>query len=133
MLFMFGCDLMSSFRISIAGRSPTCLPINTVLSAVIFGKGTGAKLIFASTCRPLCETRDSIVVCKSVVMEKFPLFRSHTAVRKQLSLVCEVWKISSCVGFGSVLSFGLNVIRNLVVLVPLSGGGGASRVFHARH
>ena len=133
---MFGFDLMSSFWISIAGRSPTCLPsrlINTVLSAVIFGEGTGAKLIFASSCRPLCESRESIVVCMSVVMEKFPLFRSREAVRKQLSLVCVVWKISSCVGFGCMLSFGLNVSRNLVVLVPPSGGGGASRVFHAWH
>ena len=100
----------------------------TILSAVIFGEGTGAKLIFASSCRPLCETRESIVVCMSVVMEKFPLFRSRKAIRKQLSLVCVVWKISSCVGFGNVLSFGLSVSRSLVVLVPPSGGGGASRV-----
>ena len=61
---MFGFALIISFWISIAGRSPTCLLsrlINTVLSAVIFGEGTGARLIFASSCRPLAETSESMV------------------------------------------------------------------------
>ena len=87
---MFGFDLMSSFWISIAGRSPTCLPsrlINTVISAVIFGEGTGAKLISPRAQRPLSETSESIVDFMSDVTEKPPLFKSRIPVKKQSSLV----------------------------------------------
>ena len=133
MLFKFGFVLTSSFWISIAGRSPTCLPsrlINTFLSAVIFVKGTGAKLISPSARRPLREISESIVDCMSVVREKPPLFKSRIPVRKQSSFVCVISKMSSCVGFGSELSLSRSL--SLVVLV-LPSGGGASRVFHARH
>ena len=123
-LFMFGFDLMSSFWISIAGRSPRCLPsrlINTVLSAVIFGKGTGAKLISHSAQRPLRDISESIVDCMSVVRKKKPpLFKSRLPVRSQSSLVCVISKMSSCVGFGSVSSLS----QSLVVFVPPSERGG---------
>ena len=112
MLFMFGFDLTSSFWISIAGRSPTCLPsrlINTVLSAVIFGEGNGAKLISPSARRPLREISESIVDCMSVVREKPRCFKSRIPVRKQSSFVCAISKMSSCVGFGSVLSLSRSV------------------------
>ena len=82
MLLMFGFALIISFWISTAGRSPTCL-----LSAVIFGEGTGARLNFASSCRPLRETSESMVDCMSDVTEKPPLFMSGIPVKKQSSLV----------------------------------------------
>ena len=69
----------------------------------------------------------------SVVMEKPPLFKSQIPVKKQSSLVCVISKMSLCVGFGSVSSLSRSVSLSLVVFVPPSGGGGSSRVFHARH
>ena len=137
MLLMFGFDLISSFWISIAGRSPACLPsrlINTVLSAVIFGEGTGAKLISLRARRPLSETSESIVDCMSDITERPPLCKSRIPVKKQSSLVWIISKITPCVGFGrSVSSFSLRVSRSLVVFVPPppppSGGGARRRRF----
>ena len=45
----------------------------------------------------------------SVVREKPPLFESRIPVRKQSSFVCVISKMSSCVGFGSVLSLSRSV------------------------
>ena len=120
MLYSFLFDLVSSFWISVAGPSPTYLLsrlINKVRSAIIFCDWAGAKLSFASSCWSLWETRGSIIDCMSVVMEISPLCRSLMPIKKQLSLVCVVRKISSCDGFGSVLSFNLSVSRSLVVFM----------------
>ena len=130
MLLMFGFALIISFWISIAGRSPTCLLsrlVNTVLSAVILGEGTGARLIFASSCWPLRETSVSMVDCMSDVTEKPPLLMYRIPVKKQSSLVWVISKMSSWVGLWSVSSFSLRVSRSLVVFVP--PWGGASRRF----
>ena len=83
---MFGFDVKSSFWISIAERSPTYLLsrlINTVRSAIIFGEGTSANLIFASSRLPLWETRESIVECMSVVMEMPPLFKGSVYLKNR--------------------------------------------------
>ena len=74
-----------------------------------FWRGTGAKLISPSARRPLREISESIVDCMSVVREKPPLFKSRIPVRKQSSLVRVISKMSSCVGFGSVLSLSRSV------------------------
>ena len=129
-------NAMSSFWISIAGRSPKYLIsrlINTVRFAIIFGEGTGANLIFVSSCWPLWETRESMVDCMFVVIKIPPLFKSRLPGKNQSSLVCVVRKISSCDGFDSVLFFCLKLMLVEVWFSWCPPQWGAPRVFHPRH
>ena len=62
---------------------------------MIFGEGTGARLIFASSCPTLRETSESMVDYMSDVTEKPPLFMSRIPVKKQSSLMRVISKMSS--------------------------------------